>query len=484
MLLLPALAPWSAQPANPQRITIDRTRRFQVIEGFGTAINTWHADVAAAYRREEFTDFYLNTLGASALRINLWSGVLTVAKDRWQEINWRDFRFDGEGAQGGITVDTARRLHAASKGHLCIVASVWSPPAWMKVNGSITNGHPGRKSIGLNLSSAIERGNWDRPASDDSGGERYRYIGRNKLRRDRYAHFAKYLVEWVRFFRSLGIRLHALSIANEPRFSHWFDSCIYAPDEYADLLETVARVFADEGESGVVFFGPETMAWDTVGNREYLAAMAKYPRALGVIDAVAAHGYVDGYASDLRHASVATLGTLARNYRKKSWITEGGFGGHEWPAPLHQLAIAFLYALRDGGISLLTPWQTLTRQPDEHGLMSLQGPTKKTYVAMQFWRFIRPGMVRVGLETGGRLDGVAFEDPACNTTVVVLLNRGQATAPIYLQLQQKNMASIDALFITDASRDCARMSERLYPHTLVIPPEAVVTAVLKNHRGC
>jgi O-glycosyl hydrolase len=57
MVLLPALAPWSAQAASPQRITLDPTRRFQVIEGFGTALNTWQADVAAAYRREEFSNF-------------------------------------------------------------------------------------------------------------------------------------------------------------------------------------------------------------------------------------------------------------------------------------------------------------------------------------------------------------------------------------------------------------------------------------------
>lgn len=477
--MLPALAPWSAPAGSPKRITLDPARRFQVIEGFGTALNTWQDDVAAAYRREEFGDFYLNTLGASALRINLWSGVSTIARERWQDIDSRDFRFDGEGAQGGVTVDIARRLNAASMGRLCIIASVWSPPAWMKVNGSITNGHPGRKSMGLNLASTVERGNWDRPASDDSGGERYRYIGRNKLRRDRYAHFSKYLVEWVRHLRSLGIRLHALSIANEPRFSHWFDSCVYAPDEYADLLEKVARMFADEGETGVAFYGPETMAWDADGNREYLAALAQYPLALGAMDALAAHGYVDGHASDLRLASVSSLGALARKYRKKSWITEGGFGGHEWPAPLHQLAKAFLHALRDGGVSLLTPWQTLTREPDEHGLMSLHGATKKTYVAMQFWRFIRPGMARIGLDTADALDAVAFEDAASETTIAVILNRHPAGMPLSLQARGKRQIGIDAAFITDASRNCEKITARYDQNSFVIPAEAVVTLVLK-----
>jgi glucuronoarabinoxylan endo-1,4-beta-xylanase len=480
MMLLPALASGSAQAASPQRITLDLARRFQVIDGFGTALNTWQADVAAAYRREEFRDFYLNTLGASALRINLWSGVLTGANERWQAIDWRDFSFDGKGAQGSITVEIARGLHAASKGQLRIIASVWSPPAWMKVNGSITNGHPGRKSMGLNLDSAIERGYWDRPATDDIAGERYRYIGRNKLRRDHYHHFAKYLVEWVRYYRSLGIELYAISPANEPRFSHWFDSCVYTPSEYAELIEVIRWMFADQSESAMAVFGPEHMAWDAAGNRAYLDALARRPGAKGSLAAIAAHGYTDGFTSDLRRESTAAFARLAAQHGGKTWITEGGFGGHEWPEPLHQLATAFLHALRDGGVSLLTPWQTLTRQPDEHGLMSLQGPTKKTYVAMHFWRFIRPGMVRVALETGRQLDAVAFEDAVAKTTIVVMLNRQRTVVSAALQAPGGRHVEIDTIYITDASRNCKKVSERFDPRTLDIPPEAVVTLVLKT----
>ena len=450
------------------------------MEGFGTSLNTWHADVAAAYRRDEFADFYLNTLGASALRINLWSGVLTVEKERWQEISWQDFRLDGDGAQGGITVDVVRRLHAASNGRLRIIASVWSPPAWMKVNGSITNGYPGRKSMGMNFGSAIERGSWDKPASDDRDGERYRYIGRNKLRPDRYSHFAKYLVEWVRYFRSLGIALHAISIANEPRFSHWFDSCVYAPGEYARLFDTVVQMFAGEGEAGVRFFGPETMAWDESGNREYLAELARHPRALGALETLAAHGYVDGYNSDLRQISVATLGTLAKTYRKKSWITEGGFGGHEWPAPLHQAATAFLLALRDGNVSLLTSWQTLTRKADEHGLMDLQGPTKKTYAAMQFWRFIRPGMARIGVVVDGALDAVAFDDAIGGITVCIMINRGDHAVPIKLDLRGRALLEIEAAFVTDRSRNLMRLDDWRTGSHLALPRESIVTVVLRT----
>lgn len=482
MVLLPALAPLLARAGLPQQVRLDHTRKYQVIEGFGTSLNTWHADVAAAYQQENFQNLYLNTLGATALRVNLWAGVSTVIQERWQDIDWRNFRFAGPGAQGRITVDVARRLHAASQGKLRIIASAWTPPAWMKINASIGNGHPQRKNYALDFASSLERGNWTVPAPDDANAERFTYIGRNKLRRDRYRHFAKYLVEWIRYYRSLGIELYAMSPANEPRFSHWFESCIYTPNEYAELLEVIAWMFANQGEPAMPFFGPEHMAWDVTGNSEYLDAIARRPSAKRPLAVIAAHGYTDGYTSDPHRESTAAFARLAAKYGDKTWITEGGFGGHEWPAPLHQLATAFLYALRDGGVSLLTPWQTFTRQPDEHGLMSLQGATKKTYVAMQFWRFIRPGMVRIGVETGGKLDAVAFEDVAAETAVVILLNRDQIDKPISLQWSGESLVDLKAVFMTDALRNCTQTSGRHSTRVLVIPPEAVVTLILKTLR--
>jgi len=229
-------------------------------------------------------------------------------------------------------------------------------------------------------------------------------------------------VEWARYFRSLGIALYAISPANEPQFSHWFESCVYTPDEYAELIEIIAWMFANQGVPPMPIFGPEHMTWDVAGTRRYLEALGRRASAQQALTAIASHGYVDGYAADLRKASTLEFRKLAAPYGKKLWVTEGGFGKHEWPAPLHELCASFLYALRDGGVSLLTTWQTLTRYPpNEHGLMSVRGPTKKTYAAMQFWRFIRPGMVRIGVDVPGTLQAVAFRERLLNRMELALL---------------------------------------------------------------
>ncbi len=137
------------------------------------------------------------------------------------------------------------------------------------------NGHPARKNFALNLDDPVEGGIWNAAENNEVGLERYRYLGRNKLRRDRYLHFAKFLVEWSRYLESVGISLYALSPTNEPRFSHWFESCVYTPDEYAELLDVIAWMFANQGEAPVQLFGPEHMTWDSNGNQRYLEALKR-----------------------------------------------------------------------------------------------------------------------------------------------------------------------------------------------------------------
>jgi O-glycosyl hydrolase len=478
-----ALFPISVRTGNntPQDIRLDFSRRYQEVAGFGTCVNTWQKDVASAYQQEDFLRFYREELGASALRIELWGALAPVARSHWQDISWRDFQFNDPGGRGLVTRAVARRLHDNTEGDIRIIATAWSPPAWMKVNGSLGNGHPDRKNYALNFDDPAELGPWTRPRAGDHGMERFTYLARNKLRKDRYLHFAKLLVEWVRFFRSLGIDLYALSSTNEPRFSHWFSSCVYTPDEYAELIEVVSWMFRNQGEAPIRLFGPEHMSWDIDGNRAYLDAVRRRRRAFEALTAIASHGYIDGYRADLRSESTRALGRLAAPYRRDLWITEGGFGGHIWPAPLHQLAASFVYALRDGGVSLITTWQSLTRHPpDEHALMSVRGPTKKTFAAMQFWRFIRPGMVRIEAASREQLDTVAFEDAGSQRAAIVIVNRTKSAYPVSLSGIGKGLVKIDEAFVTDASRDCSQIHAGLDVHALNIPAESIVTLVLKT----
>jgi O-glycosyl hydrolase len=114
-----------------------------------------------------------------------------------------------------------------------------------------------------------------------------------------------------------------------------------------------------------------------------------------------------------------------------------------------------------------------------HGLSALAGHTKKTSVAMQFFRFIRPGMVRIGVSAEtSRLGSVACQDPISGRIVLVLLNRTKEETPVSLLLADKSGLTVSEAYLTDATRDCARMEGWSGEASVTLPAESLATLVL------
>ncbi|HUG12084.1 MAG TPA: hypothetical protein VMM36_13780 [Opitutaceae bacterium] len=479
---LGALAFFScASAASEANLTLDPAVRHQTIEGFGTCLISWVPRMAEYYQQESFQKFYLEELGASVLRIDLWNGSAPIEKENWADISFRDFDLSQTDGRGGVFVDNAARLHERSGGKLKIIASVWSPPKWMKVNRAIGNGSTTRQNRGLDFRDPRKLGLWSAPLPDDADGSEFSMIGMNKLRHDRYLHFAKLLVEWTRFFHEKGITLHGLSPQNEPRFSQWYESCVYTPAEYAELLRVIDWMFRHENVEKPRIFGPEHMTHAAEDNRKYLDAIFSQPEGEQLIDALASHGYVDGVRMDSRPESPAAFAQFSEKYQKPVWMTEGGTGSHEWPAALNQIGVMMMTSLTTGNASLIAPWQIAEDEPSTHALSTTEGPTKKSYLAMQYFRFIRPGMVRVELK-GATKDVLAagFLEPVSKQVVLVVLNRAAVATDLRVSFAGSESYRIDQLYVTDASRDCAEVSAAAGSAlTLSAPPESLLTLRLR-----
>ena len=76
---------------------------------------------------------------------------------------------------------------------LPVMLSPWSPPAFMKTNGS--------------------------------------RVGGGHLKKDCYSDWAKYICRYIEEYRNRGINVTALSIQNEPNATQTWDSCLFTPDE-------------------------------------------------------------------------------------------------------------------------------------------------------------------------------------------------------------------------------------------------------------
>lgn len=390
-------------------VSVHADDRHQTIRGFGCSINAWTAPFYGLYYDDAFTEYVVEELGMSVFRLQMWGGVSPDPVADWRDISYEDFKWTGEGIRGKLNVDWARRLVDANP-EVKVIGTVWSPPAWMKENES---------RIGTRSGYLFSK---TRDYDDD-----------NRLRDDRYRHFAKWVVEWARYMESQGTPFYAISLQNELVFTQWFESTLYTPEEYARVVRVTGEMFEAEGVRKPLFFGPEDMTGatyhDEIRHKPFVDALMA-PEVARYFDVFATHGYSDGVASDSENDSIAYWESIA-HLGYPYWITEGGTGGHIWPEPVTTgIAPRLHTALALSNVSLFTGWQ-LTGSPEEggteHDFMVWDEPTPKTYATMHFWRHIRPGAVRVGTELSGpgkELLVSAYRHDGDSQAVTVLINQG------------------------------------------------------------
>lgn len=86
-----------------------------------------------------------------------------------------------------------KQAYKAAGANLPVMLSPWSPPEFMKTNGS--------------------------------------RVGGGRLKKECYLDWAKYICRYIEEYRNRGINVTALSIQNEPNATQTWDSCLFTPDE-------------------------------------------------------------------------------------------------------------------------------------------------------------------------------------------------------------------------------------------------------------
>jgi O-glycosyl hydrolase len=382
-------------------VTVDAGRRYQTIEGFGTCLVAWSDRFRKLYRTEDFQSIYVRNLGFNVLRVNMWGPTFERPTPEWSQISYEDFDMEASGGRPQIFIDFAqgiRKLDPAVK----IIGTVWSPPAWMKVNKSITDKRSG----------AIRAGDY---------GEINNRVDPNYFR-----HFCKWMVEYVKLHDMQGVPFYAVSPGNEVQFTQSFESCVWDAKDYVTIITMLREMLNISGYNGVKIFGPETMTSHLYegGTGSYVKAIKDSPPALAALDAFATHGYEDGILPEMSATSSGMFWELIADTGKPFWITEGGTGGHVWPAPIRRgIGNALHNALVAGNCSAFVPWQITESRESIHGLMVMSGFTPKTYTAMHYSKFIRPGAVRIDAQPGfGDVQVGAFLHEGNGELTIVAIN--------------------------------------------------------------
>jgi O-glycosyl hydrolase len=450
--------------AQAAEVTVDAGTRHQTIEGFGTCLISWVPAMDAYYRSPEVIRTYADDLRFHFLRCNLWGeGTIAETADP-ARIHHTDPAFAASDPRTPVFLAFARALKQLNP-DLKVIGTVWSPPAWMKENRSITD-------------------RFSAAALGETYQSRDRGELTNRVKKEYYPHFVRWLVEMAKYYDSRGVPLDALSPANEPQFTQTFESCVWTPSDLATILAMLDAELKQEGLDRIRIYGPESMTdfnWAGGPNELFVRALRANPAALEALDVFATHGSEEGFEADASANSSAQFRDLIRETGKPCWVTEGGTGGHEWPAPIDERGVgaAIHNALVAGNASAFVPWQFAERRPSVHALMTTRGKTKKTQVVRHYSRFLAPGSRRIEADPAyGAVAASAYLTAAGDGMTLVLINARSEAQPVTVTLRNGPEIARFRAVRTSATEDCQVVEPVTVEDgraTWVMPGQSIVT---------
>ena len=214
---------------------------YQTFEGFGGAITDSSGYVFSKMsdeQKNELLQMYFGEdgLGYNRVRLHMdscdFSTELYSAVEDEEDINLETFNFSYTERYMIPMLEAASKV---AKTKLKVMLSVWSPPAFMKTNGS--------------------------------------RIGGGSLKEEYYSKKEKYLCRYIEEFQNRGYEVERISIQNEPKAVQTWDSCVYTAEQEKRFLKDY--LYPEMQKSGLEKV--EIFGWDH--NKERL-----FERAEALID--------------------------------------------------------------------------------------------------------------------------------------------------------------------------------------------------------
>ena len=446
-------------------VSLDATKTFQTIDGFGGFGAQSEYWSNGPFTSDAFVSTLINDLGLTILRDNIPTN-FEITNDNADpfvtDLSKFNLNTPAAGHDGTLSdhLEFLRNMEAA--GLQKLVVSIWSPAPWMKHNNKVGNGTQDQNSAPPYTTSPDET--------------------TNQLKTENYHEFAEMCVAYIKIIKQqTGIDVYALSVQNEPRFSQFYASAVYSGAALRDVVKVVGKRFKDEGIHTKLFL-PEDIGW--LGSVEsMLKPTLEDPEARQYADIVAVHGYdLDGLTAASPSAQTwQTMYSWGAVHNKPLWMTEtSGFANSHEGAM--DLAKAMYTAIKFGNASAWLFWSLSTSNLDAYSLMNSSGVKSKRYhVSKNFYRYIRPGAVRIDASTAeeSKIYPLAFRNAGQNTNTIILINDNKEEGKA-VRLIGTDSAAQYKMYTTSASDDTADKGLVKGNDVILIPANCVVTLYNEN----
>ncbi|MGE5296643.1 MAG: glycoside hydrolase family 30 protein [Solirubrobacterales bacterium] len=233
---MPAPTPQSSPAQQIGRIEIDLRETRQTVKGLGASLTDASAYVLAQLQKKN-PSLYAYAMerlfsadkgaGFSFLRLPMGSSDYT-ATDRYYtyadepSADLSTFSIEHDKEYIIPMLKEAIRINPEIE----LMGSPWSPPAWMKTNGSLTGITKEEKAAGKIC----------------------------RLKPECFDLYAEYFARYVQAYREQGIAIHAITLQNEPQFDAARYPCMRLPvEDEARLAALVGRKLAERGLATKIF---------------------------------------------------------------------------------------------------------------------------------------------------------------------------------------------------------------------------------------
>lgn len=366
--------------------------QYQTMDGFGASMTESSAYLMETYldedERKEVCENLFGTggihitllrqpMGASDFSLTAWT--YDDTDDNSADKALKNFSLEHENTYIRPMLTLA---YECSPGDLRLMATPWSPPAWMKT--------------GLNLYGS-------------SGGT---------LDEAYYDAYADYFVKFLEAYKTAGTPVYAVTVQNEPEYAAPYPGMVMSASEQAAFIDVLAEKLAGSGVSSTLI-----LAFDH--NYDSLTYAESVLNTEASNTAGTAFHY---YSSDLSHSNLTTLhneypgeGIWATECGTGTWIGNGTDAGMFLDILMHTIRfprnyaksyITWNVALDQNGVPKLDSTSSTNR-----GLVTIRSNIKNsvTYTNTYYGlghtsKFVSPGAVRIYSDSGSEATSGSTEN--------------------------------------------------------------------------